>query len=83
MGQGAWDIRADDLSGAATRDLVSLHLRGMHASSPPGSVFALDHSGLTTPAVCLWSAWAGERLAGICALKDLGVRGGVRGGEIN
>ena len=40
-------IREDDLSGEATRSLVRLHLEGMRAHSPPGSVFALDHSGLT------------------------------------
>ncbi len=68
------DIRRDDLSGEAVRALLALHLAGMHATSPPGSVFALDLSGLTTPAVTVWSAWRGDALAGIGALKEFGDR---------
>jgi putative acetyltransferase len=64
-------IREDDLSGEATRELVRLHLQGMHASSPPGSVFALDRAGLTSPDVTLWTAWLGEDIAGMGALRDL------------
>ena len=65
-------IRDDDLSGAAARALLALHLSGMHASSPPGHVFALDLSGLRAPDVTVWTAWDGHSLAGIGALKDLG-----------
>lgn len=68
-------IREDDLSGEATRALLALHLAGMHASSPPGQVFALDLSGLQAPNVTVWTAWYGDSIAGIGALKDLG--GGV------
>jgi putative acetyltransferase len=67
-----WDIRQDDLSGSATRDLVRLHLEGMHAQSPPGTVFALDLGGLTAPALTVWTAWDGHRIAGMAALKELG-----------
>ena len=42
------------------------------AVPPPGSVFALDLSGLLQPAVTVWSAWRGDALAGIGALKALG-----------
>lgn len=72
MSQPALTIREDDLSGAATRELVALHLAGMHENSPPESVFALDYSGLTQPGVTLWSAWLGEAIAGMGALKMLG-----------
>ena len=65
-------IREDDLAGDATRHLLQLHLEGMHASSPPGTVFALDLSGLTAPGVTVWTAWVGERIAGMVALKELG-----------
>jgi putative acetyltransferase len=65
-------IREDDLSGEAVRDLVALHLSGMHANSPPGHVFALDLSGLTAPEITFWSAWEGESIAGMGALKALG-----------
>jgi putative acetyltransferase len=66
------EIREDDLSGEPTRELLRLHLAGMHANSPPGHVFALDLSGLKAPNVTLWSAWSLGRIAGIGALKDLG-----------
>lgn len=71
MQQSALEIREDDLSGAATRDLLRLHLAGMHATSPPGSVFALDLSGLRATGVTVWTAWKGEAIAGIGALKEL------------
>ncbi|WP_043366539.1 GNAT family N-acetyltransferase [Belnapia sp. F-4-1] len=66
------DIREDDLSGEPTRRLLALHLAGMHANSPPGSVHALDLSGLTAPGMTVWSAWEGGEIAGIGALKSLG-----------
>jgi len=65
-------IREDDLSGEPTRALLALHLAGMHASSPPGTVFALDLSGLQVPEVTVWTAWQGDRIASIGALKMLG-----------
>jgi putative acetyltransferase len=67
-----YEIRKDDLSGDATRALLALHLAGMHDTSPPGSVFALDLSGLCVPEVTVWSAWHGEAILGIGALKELG-----------
>jgi putative acetyltransferase len=69
-------IRADDLSGEQTQALLQLHLQGMHASSPPGSVFALDLTGLKSPAVSVWTLWIHHSVAGIAALKDLGDRSG-------
>ncbi|WP_140719306.1 MULTISPECIES: GNAT family N-acetyltransferase [Gammaproteobacteria] len=65
-------IREDDLGGEAVRALLALHLRGMHAQSPPGSVYALDLSGLQRPDVTVWSAWRGDALASIGALRTLG-----------
>jgi len=66
------EIREDDLGGEAVRSLLRLHLQGMHASSPPGAAFALDLTGLKAPRVTVWTAWLGETLVGIAALKDLG-----------
>jgi putative acetyltransferase len=43
----------------------------MNADSPPGSVFALDLSGLQLPEVTVWTAWREDRIAGIGALKML------------
>lgn len=42
----------------------------------PGSVYALDFSGLTAPNVTVWTAWHDDEIAGIGALKDLGDRTG-------
>jgi putative acetyltransferase len=70
--QEGLDIRTDDLSGDQTRDLLALHLAGMHANSPPDHVRALDLTGLQAPNVTVFTAWRGENLAGIGALKNLG-----------
>ena len=65
-------ITVDDLSSAATRELLALHLAGMGANSPAQSVFALDLSGLRTPDIVVLSAWSGDRIATVGALRDLG-----------
>lgn len=65
------EIRVDDLSGDATRALIASHLAGMHDTSPPESVHALDIEALRDPAITFWSAWLNSRLAGIGALKRL------------
>lgn len=51
--------------------LLEHHVREAHRNSPPGSVFALDLSGLAHPDIALWGAWDGEVLAGLGALKRL------------
>jgi putative acetyltransferase len=76
MSTNPLSIREDDLSAGAVCDLLRLHLEGMHAHSPPSSVFALDLSGLLSPNVTVWTAWQGDEIAGIGALKDLGDRAG-------
>src|SRR5581483_229096 len=70
------EIREDDLSGAATRELLRLHLAGMHANTPAGHVFALDLSGLKAPGVTVWTAWKAERVCGMAALKQLNATSG-------
>ena len=64
-----FEIQEDNLSGDETRALLMLHLAGMHANTPPGSVFALDLSGLQAPGVTVWTAWCKGRVASIGALK--------------
>ena len=66
-----FEVREDDLAGEQSRELLALHLAGMHSNSPPDSVFALDISGLRSPEVTVWTAWHGDRIAGIGALKML------------
>ena len=65
-------LRVDDLSGEPIRRLLALHLAGMHEHSPPEAVHALDLSGLLKPEVTVWSAWRGDAIAGVGALKALG-----------
>ena len=66
------EIREDDLTGEPTRALLALHLADARSKTPAGFSFALDLSGLQTPDITVWTAWAGPALAGICALKVLG-----------
>jgi putative acetyltransferase len=65
------DIRIDDLSDPAVLGLIASHLDGMHDTSPPESVHALDIDGLRHPSITFWSAWAGGELAGIGALNTM------------
>ncbi|MDE2334001.1 MAG: GNAT family N-acetyltransferase [Rhodospirillales bacterium] len=51
--------------------LLRHHLAGMQANSPPGSVYALDLSGLQRPDISFYTAWEGEALLGCCALRAL------------
>ncbi|HUQ00932.1 MAG TPA: GNAT family N-acetyltransferase [Kofleriaceae bacterium] len=69
-------FQVDDLEGESIRALVARHLRGMHESSPPESVHALDLSKLRQPGVTFWSVWQERALAGMGALKELGDRRG-------
>lgn len=65
-------IGRDDLSDPATQALVRLHLEGMQASSPPGSVFAFDLSGLRADGVTVWTLREGGAPIGMGALRVLG-----------
>jgi putative acetyltransferase len=65
------EIHEDDLSGRAVQDLIAFHLDGMHDTSPPESVHALEIDGLRHPSITFWSAWIDGQLAGIGALKVL------------
>lgn len=51
--------------------LLHAHLEGMHANSPPGSVYALDLGGLQTPDIAFFTAWAGDACVGMGALKEI------------
>lgn len=69
-------IVVDDLTGDATLRLIAAHLAGMHDLTPAESVHALDAGALADPAVTVWSAWHGEQLVGIGALKQLDAQRG-------
>jgi len=70
-GDGGFTIRVDDLSGAAVQDLLRYHLAGMQATSPAENVFALDLDGLRRPDIVVWTAWRGQAIAAVGALKQL------------
>jgi putative acetyltransferase len=51
--------------------LLELHVVRAQAETAPGSAHALDLSGIRAPDVSFWSAWEGEGLVGVGALKRL------------
>lgn len=51
--------------------LLREHLEGMHASSPPGTVYALGLAALEVPEITFVTAWQGDELLGCGALKQL------------
>jgi urease accessory protein UreE/GNAT superfamily N-acetyltransferase len=71
--QGGRGLRivAGDLDDPRVVELLGIHLAGMQATSPPGSVFALDLSGLKATGISFFTAWKGDELAGMGAIKEL------------
>ena len=69
-------IEPDDLSRPAVHALLAEHLQDMHANSPAESVHALNLDGLRRPDIQVWTAWDGELLLGIGALRRLDVHHG-------
>ena len=66
------NITPGNFTDPRVKALLEYHLRGMHASSPPGHVFALDWSGLQKPGIDFYTGWEGETLVAMGALKDMG-----------
>jgi putative acetyltransferase len=64
-------IQLGDLDDPRVVSLVREHLAGMHESSPPGTVCALDLSGLKAPEITFVTAWQGDELSGCGALREL------------
>ena len=52
-------------------DLLRTHVTRARAETAPGSAHALDLSGLRAPDVTFWSAWEGDAVVGVGALKRL------------
>jgi len=69
-------IKPVDFGDDRVKALLTRHLEGMHANSPPGHVFALDWSELQKPEISFYALWEGEDLLGFGALKELGSRAG-------
>ena len=68
------EIRSGDFENEKVQALLRLHVEGMHAASPPGTCFVLDLSGLKIPEISFFTAWEGNDLLGMGAIKDLGDR---------
>jgi putative acetyltransferase len=69
-------VRAISVDEPAVLALLRIHLEGMHAASPPGTVYALDTSGLRDPAITFWGAFDNDTLLGFGALEALDARSG-------
>ncbi len=52
-------------------ELLHTHLTRARAETAPGSAHALDLSGLRADEVTFWSAWEGDAVVGVGALKRL------------
>lgn len=64
-------IIEDDLTGSRVLALLQLHLDEMHQWSPPGSVHAMPTDRLRQADVTFFSAWDGDSLACVGAIKEL------------
>ncbi|MGZ8376050.1 MAG: GNAT family N-acetyltransferase [Gemmatirosa sp.] len=51
--------------------LLHVHLARARSETAPGSAHALDLSGLRSSDLTFWSAWEGDALVGVGALKQL------------
>ncbi|HEY7479632.1 MAG TPA: GNAT family N-acetyltransferase [Gemmatimonadales bacterium] len=51
--------------------LLDLHVTRARAETARGSAHALDLSGLRAPEVTFWSAWEGDEVVGVGALRQL------------
>jgi putative acetyltransferase len=67
------DIRIEEggLDDPRVIALLRHHVTRARAETAPGSAHALDLSGLHAPEVRFWSAWDGNELVGVGALKRL------------
>jgi putative acetyltransferase len=65
------NITDGGLEDVRVQTLLAYHFATARAETAPGSAHALDLSGLKSPDVRFWSAWDGEHLVAIGALKRL------------
>ena len=64
-------ITDDGLDDPRVQRLLTHHFASARAETAPGSAHALDLGELKSPDVHFWSAWDGEAVMGIGALKRL------------
>jgi putative acetyltransferase len=64
-------ITPGDMTDPRVIDLLLYHFTSARAETAPGSAHALDLDGLQSHDITFWTAWDGETLAAIGALKQL------------
>src|SRR5688500_8853181 len=64
-------IVEDNLTGPQVVALLAFHLEEMHRLSPPCKVHAMPVERLREPDVTFYSAWDGDRLAAVGALREI------------
>lgn len=65
------DIRRGTLSDERILELLRYHFKTCHEVTPPGSAHVFDVTRLAAPGIDFWSAWEGEVLLGVGAMKPL------------
>lgn len=71
-----YHVIEDNLSGAEVAALLQLHLDEMYQWSPADKVHAMPIERLRAPDVTFYSAWDGDMLAAVGAIKHLGAARG-------
>jgi putative acetyltransferase len=64
-------ITESGLDDPRVQALLALHFATARAQTAPGSAHALDLSGLLSPDIRFWSAWDGDTVVAIGALRRL------------
>ena len=64
-------ISRGDLTDGRILWLLRYHFDKCHEVTPPGSAHVFDVSRLAAPEIDFWSAWDGEQLLGVGAMKPL------------
>jgi putative acetyltransferase len=67
----AMQIIEGGLDDSRVTGLIDVHLTRAQGETARGSAHALDHSGLRAPEVSFWSAWEGETVVAVGALRRL------------
>ena len=65
------EIRQDDPTAPALAALMAEHVAFGRAHTPPGNAHVLEPAALRADAITFWTAWDGQTLLGMVALKEL------------
>jgi putative acetyltransferase len=66
-------VRVDDPGGPHVAGLLGRHFATSTGNTPEGFAFVLGPEALSGPGVTFFTAWDGDALAGMGALKDLDI----------